>query len=121
MVHLSHLANEGAPPFAVFAKGGLFPLCCSEVVFSLSFFSHRFNLDHHARGTASPHLLQNLQEEIARTHRPQQRPPLIAAEGDEMQIPSSVIAFQFARHKEQNPHPFPTPERVGHPHIKILK
>src|SRR5229473_1738098 len=42
-----------------------------------------------------------------RTHRPQQRPPLITAEGDEMQIPSAVIAFQSARHKEQESPPFP--------------
>src|SRR6266436_7620254 len=43
------------------------------------------------------------------TQRPQQRAPLIAAEGDEMQIPSAVIAFQSARHKEQESPPFPNP------------
>src|SRR5258708_27078571 len=64
---------------------------------------------HDIRGTAPPHLLQNLQKEIARTRRPQQRPSLIAAEGDEMQIPSAVITFQFTRHKEQECPPFPNP------------
>src|SRR6267378_4407088 len=38
---------------------------------------------------------------------PQQRPPLVTVEGDEMQIPSAVIAFQSARHKEQESPPFP--------------
>src|SRR6266481_3215419 len=65
------------------------------------------HIAHHARGTAPPHLLQNLQEKIARTHRPQQRPSLATAESDEVQIPSAVIAFQSARHKEQESPPFP--------------
>ena len=36
-------------------------------------------------------------------------------EGDEMQIPSAVIAFQSARHKQQESTPFPNPGKCRAP------
>jgi len=38
-----------------------------------------------------------------------------------MQISPAVIALKVARHKAGIPHPFPTPERVGHPRVFILR
>ena len=48
-------------------------------------------------------------------------PPFIAAEGDEMQIPPAVIAFQFPRHKSRKSPPFPNPGKgraPSHQHSK---
>ena len=75
---------------------------------------HR-DVAHDVRRKPPLHLFQNLQEEIARTYGSQQCSPLVAAEGDKVQITLAMIAFQLPRHNTRNPHPFPNPERVGHP------
>jgi len=64
---------------------------------------------------------QNLHCQISRPHRRQQRPPLITAERDEMQVSTPRHTLEVLRHNKAGgrAHPLPKPQRVGHPMFAV--
>jgi hypothetical protein len=71
------------------------------------------------KAIASTYFLENLDGHIPDANRAQQRPALIATEGDEMQVTPAADTFQMVRHniRGRGAHPLPKakPQRVGHP------
>ena len=71
------------------------------------------------KAIASTYFLENLDGHIPDASRAQQRPALIATEGDEMQVTPAADTFQMVRHniRGRGAHPLPKakPQRVGHP------
>ena len=63
----------------------------------MNMFWHDHVANHHEL-LAPPHLFQNFEKQVTPASRAQQRVAAVTAEGDEMQIPGSVIARQAPRH-----------------------
>jgi hypothetical protein len=61
---------------------------------------HDHIADDHKLITPS-HLLQDFDEEIPSSRRPQHHSPLVAAEGNEVQIPRAVISFETCGHRKR--------------------
>jgi hypothetical protein len=65
---------------------------------------------------APPHLTQNPQERIALPRRPQQSPPSITTERNEVQLPLTIPPFQLVTHHVRHscaPSPAACPPQAG--------
>ncbi len=61
------------------------------------------------------HFPKNLHKKIFGADGPQQRPPFVTTECDEVQIPSPVVPFQFVLHRGNPAHPLNTTKGAAPP------